>query len=414
MTTLNDRGQTTQLGLLLATVVIMTLLATVQVTVSPNVQSETEYNHAAAVLEDMEGVHADTLAAATTTSPRSTSVRMGSDYPNYVVLMQPPGPTGTLRTTDSHTIALENAKALHPETADYLDGSPITYTTTGLAYDPSYNQYQDAPTTVLRGTTVYEQYDADHEVIAASSVVTGRELQLITTTGDISTTQVRPLLVQSVPLSHSTSTVRVENDGSTPIKLRIQSNLPLENWREMLASELDADTSAGSPATDNDGRFIAELQEDTSTSPHTIVIVLETGVSYQLQTAKVGHKTAKQAAFPNAAVPAEHYLTTPDSTTQIATEEETIPLTVEVRDTFNNGVSGTVVEGTVRTQGSLAEPQRISTTDGTITFRYTAPEITQPTGSVSSQTHRVRFELTTRSGTEATVEFEIDVQNTHN
>lgn len=409
-----DRGQVIQLGFLLAVVVLITLLATLQVTVAPNVQASTEFDHAAAVLEDMQGVGSDTLAAATTPGPKTTVVRMGSNYPNFVVLMQPPGPWGTLRTTDTQTVELTNAEAVRPETADFVDGSTISYETTALEYEPSYNQFENPPTTVVRQTTVYQKTDENQQVVASSDVVSGQQITLITTTGDMDTTRTNPMSLETVALSRSTSTVRVQDDSGSPVTIRIQSELSVETWRQMLGSEIDGDTSAGSPSTDNDGRFIAEIQEDTSTSPSTIEIVMETGVNYQLSAAKVGHLQAEQASFPDSEVPDEQYLTTEMATTQVATEEETIELTVEVRDKFHNGVSEVVVDGTVVTSGSLAQSQRLSTEDGTVTFRYTAPEITQPTSSVSSQTHQVRFELTAGTGQEITVRFDIEVQNTHN
>lgn len=386
-----------------------------QLQLAPQVQQTTEYRHADTVLGELSSVQADSIQAATAGTDHGTTLTVGSDYPNYLVLVQPPGPYGTVSMDSSRTVTIENAEATDSEAAQFLDGDAVTYRTGVLRYDPDYQQYTSAPSIELSNTALYANYSDDTTIVATPDVVAGRRITLVATRGRFSLTTSEPTMLRTDALSASGQSVRVsEADSSSHIKLRLQTSLSLSTWRQLLASEIDADTTAASPASDNDGRFIAELTMDEATSPNTVVVHLESGTTYRLNAALIGYRTGHQAPFNRSQHPDARYLDAETNTDPVVSEENTRELTVRVRDRFHNPGSDVKVTATVLGEGSLDRRGGLSDSDGSVTFQYTAPEITEPQNAKSSETHRVRVRIDGETGPAYAVVFEIDVQNAYN
>ncbi|WP_075937885.1 hypothetical protein [Halosegnis longus] len=409
------RAQATQIGLILAIGSLFSLLLVAQVSLAPQVQSETELRHSSTVLADMQEIQADRGVVADGAGGQASVLRMGDSYPTYLILAQPPGPYGTLDTEDAGRLTVTGATATNPSAADHFAGDPIAGETTALEYTPGYHQY-DAPTTRLAQGVLTEEYGDHAEPIAGGEVVDGRNLNLVWTTGDIATGQTKPLTLRTERLSAADRAIRVEQStDATPIRVRFETTLSERRWRELLAAELDEETTPAAPAYDGDGRYVTGIEKTDG----TLTVSLETGVSYRLDMAKVGWRTGHQPGFPDDSEPEPAYLATDDRTPVVA-EETTTTLTARVADGYANPQPDVPVTASVETDGRLAggatSRDRLSAGDGTVTFEYTAPEITRPTNEASEQTERVRVTLPDASGGDddpRVVVFEIRVQNTH-
>lgn len=407
----DNRGQIAQFGLILAIMVIGITFALAQVTLAPDVRTNTEYTHATAALADMEDLQINALAAASSDAEQGTVVKMGARYPNYVIFIHPPDPTGTIKTTEQETIALRNAEALHSETDDYLDGREITLQSRGLQYEAEYHEYSDAPRLRISPTNVlYAGFSDSQKLINKPSLVDGREIRLTAAAGNLYATKRSPSMMRVSPLSASKTTVRVTNQtAADPVTIQFPTALNETTWRTILAGQLDGDTSAASPRSDGDSQYVAEV----SKSGGELTITFETGVTYNLQMAKIGYKTAEQASLPSGASPNVTYLTSVSDKDPVVVENNTVELTVEVRDAFNNPRSNVKVTASAN-RGNIERTEQFSGVDGTVTFEYEAPEIEADTAVKDSETYQVTTRLRGGSGEQVVVVFNVQVQNSYN
>lgn len=410
----DERGQSNLLGLMLSIVIISSVFVMIQTDVGPSVREEYDYRHASTVLEDFQKIQTNLQVSADAGIRQGTVFHTGGRYPNYVVLVHPPGPSGTLQTTEERVVTLSNARATDPEAQEYLSGSEVRFTTTGLEYTPAYAAYKSAPSTMLVNGVLSHDYAHAREVISSPTVVAGRQLSVTTMTGSFSTTQSSPLLLQIEPLSTTTETTSVTDTGQ-PITLTLQTDLSEDVWREILVAEIDPETSRVSPSTDDDDRYIAAIRLTEGPDLNTLEIYLETGVTYDLQMSRVGVRTGEQVPFAESEAPPTAYMTAVTDRTPILVEQTSTDLVVEVRDSYSNSqprvkVSATVLNG----GGSLDRIEALTTGQGRVTFEYTAPEITASTSDVNEQTAQVRVRIADTAGGQYEVVFEVQIQNTHN
>jgi hypothetical protein len=139
----DSRAITTIIGAIFVFSFIIILLSINQAQVVPQQNSEVEFQHFQDVRSDMVGVQTDILSAARTDTVRYTTVRLGTTYPSRVVAMNPPPPTGTLRTTEEHNIIIQgkNTKEIGTRFLEYqpgyneLDAGVIRYENSVLYLD---------------------------------------------------------------------------------------------------------------------------------------------------------------------------------------------------------------------------------------------------------------------------------------
>lgn len=361
----DDRGQANLIGMVFVIVILLGMLTFAQTHIAPQIRQETEIKHASTVTTDFQGIHGDTISATTTGQRASTVLHMGREYPSSVFLIHPPDPAGRLSTTDPKTIELANVQATNGETADFLDGSTQQYDHQPVRYTPNYNQFRSAGVSVLELGTYYQDFDdTGVDVISDPHLVEGNTIRLAATHGDMATGSSDGKLFQTRPLSASEQTVIVEDTGSRP-EIRIETSLDAGTWRELLADEVDENPS---PLND---RYIVNIKDGGG---DVVVIVLEQDATYEVNTAKLHHKTADQPRAAKSEVPAVAYLTTAQATETTVPADGTKQFTLEVRDRFNNPLPNEAIEATTsHPDSSVDAVTRVSRTDGTVTLIYHAP-----------------------------------------
>ena len=347
----DERGVTVQIGAVLLLGILVVLMSVYQVSVVPDQNGGIEFVHSQDALADVENLRNAILTTASADSTRPVSVTLGTTYPTRTVFVNPPPPTGSLRTAEAGTLALANARATDAETSDYLDGTAdVEYATTSIRYDPGYNVYRNAPTTVYENTLVYNRFPNGANLTeTGQSLIDGRRLNLVVLRGNLSENGLSTT-VDPTAESAAVRTVPVTGEGGNVV-LRVPSSLPESTWRELLEDEMSAT---------GDGYV-----ESVAKTGSEVVITLAAGETYELRSALVGIGTGSTT-------PEAEYITDVRLPDPSVDNDTTHRVVLEVRDRFNNPVSAESVTADAPL-GSFDQSTRDTDEQGRVAFEYTAP-----------------------------------------
>ena len=371
-------------GVMLLVVIGSIAFTMIQLQLAPVAQKQAEAQQFTDVQADFQQFsHAVSTSAHG--SPSSAVIKMGVHYPRYLILVQPPGPTGRLHTGPKTQIELSNVHSPNQDVSDAIQNNEIVYTTAPLIYRPSYTQFQPPPKFVVSGGLVYTKYQGGTTILSDQSFVRGRRISLTALNSSMSVGKRGPLSVQTEPLSASTETVPVTGDG-TSMTLTLHSTLSVTLWEQILSEQYDANN--GGCTYDADTAYVCGITKPTS---DTIRLTFEHRSSsdplvYHLAGSLVGVRSVHQPLATG----------NPDAnyTVHVSMKNPTIPwngsknLVVEVRDRFGNPVSNQVVAAEIVTTGSntghlgqsesttyVEEPTDVN---GQGSFRYTAASDPEP------------------------------------
>ncbi|WP_254862809.1 hypothetical protein [Halovivax gelatinilyticus] len=107
---------------------------------------------------------------------RDVSVSLGTQYESRTMAINPPDPRGTLRsnsTGDPH-VRVQSA-----------DGSEYSFATSFLEYEPGYNEYADAPVTVLEHGLVYAEHGYANVTRDRGGVISENRIVIPLVEGDL-------------------------------------------------------------------------------------------------------------------------------------------------------------------------------------------------------------------------------------
>lgn len=350
-----DRAQTAVIGFALMFGLLVLLLTILQATAVPVWNQGAEFDHNQQVRDDLGRLHDDLLRSAATGRVRSTAVRLGTRYPRRPFLLNPADPSGRLRTTEPGTIRLENLVA-GGEAGHYWTGATRTFSTRHLRYRPDYNEYDNAPTTVYENGVLYDRYGPDRTYsLTAASLVDGRDITLVTLSGSLSASGVRSESVTVQPVSAPQQVTAVEGTG--PVRIRLPTQLDEEAWTDLLADEF----------VGNGGHVYDNVTVAAGDPYDTVTITLEGNQSYDLRMARVRVGSGTGDLGP-------HYLVPASATETRVPVGSSELVTVEVRDRYNNPVSGESVDAAVDGPGAVEPVEATTDEDGHAVFRYTATD----------------------------------------
>jgi len=330
----DDRAVTVQIGAVLLLGFLVISLSLYQATVVPQENRQIEFQHNQRVQSDMQELRNTILGTAATGSSAPVSVELGTRYPTRVVAVNPAPPSGTLSTSSLGNITIENATADdlttdrtdNPETADFWNGTTHNYTTTSLVYQPSYANYDGAPTTVYENGLVYNRFDAGGTTrLTDQSIVSGRRISLVALDGSLSRGGASTLTVDPRAVSVSTRTISISNE-TTDISIVVPTELGVGEWEDAVAQSSE----------------YVEIEDHS----RGVELVFDQGVTYQLKLSKVGVGTGVEETD-------TAYLTSVEDLPENPFAGQTYPFEVESRDKYNNpkvaninasGPPGVVVE----------------------------------------------------------------------
>lgn len=345
-----DRGVSTVVGALLMFGLVMVLLVSLQATAVPAWNKAVEFEHDSRVQNDVSGFHDDILRSSTQRTDYSTTVSLGVRYPTRPFLLNPPDPSGHLRTLANGSVTLSNATA-SGEAGDYLDGTPRSFTTRTVVYRADYNEYRNAPRYLIDNGGLIEQYRDEEFPESEPMLVDGRRITLVLVQGPLSEASVRDASVMTHAVSPSVDTTVVSN-ASSPVEITVPTAAGRSYWQDALGDELDSE-----------GGYVVSLEVTEGEPYNTLRLELQPGVDYRLRTAAVSVGGDHTHGTP-------HYLTRggPDPTTAVGQYRE---VEFVVRDRFTNPVAGVDVRASVVDgPGEVVAVDDTSDDDGTVRFQY--------------------------------------------
>lgn len=393
-----DRAVSVVIGAVLLLGIAVTLLALLQMSAVPVWNKEVEFDHNQAVQDDIKNLRGSVLETAATGASRTTSIDLGTGYPNRVILRNPPPSTGTISTNFRDNITIPNSRLLLDNVSvdgpagNYWNGSVKELMTRAVHYSPKYDQYDSAPATVLENTVVYNVRENASNVsvgLTEQNLVSGKRINLVTINGSLSETQSGSVNVETVPVSAPATTVSVSDDGSGPINITVPTAMPNSTWSRLLEDEYVSN-----------GGFIQDQSFTRGENRSFLHLKFQEGVTYNLRMAKVGLGSSIEEED-------AHYITAVEGNRTSVQEGGSRKLVAEVRDRYNNGVTGVLVNASLRS-GPGSVTQNNSTTDdsGRVSFTYESEEVS---GSVTAE---IVMNISMTPETWENVTFEVEVQDT--
>lgn len=308
----DERGVSEVIGAILVFGLLVVLLGIIQTQAIPAANQQVEFNHNQEVQSDLVSFNEATSDVASEGEPRSVKIQMGTSYPTRLFFLNPPQPGGEIRMAGDESVSIYNVNATDKNTRKYIDGSMEDLSTRRLEYDPTYNEYRSAPVTVLEYGAVYRDFEDTTIIDDESELVRGNTISLTLLNGNLSRGQSTALSLEAQATSAPARTVQIEADETADdIKLNIPSNLGVSEWREMVGGE--------------------EYVEGVGRNGSMIEIRLDSSQSYNLRVPQIG--VGSSVPQPNAT-----YTTRSSSRRLQIGRANTLP--VEVRDRYNNPVSG--------------------------------------------------------------------------
>lgn len=388
-----DRAVSELLGAILVFALLALLLVLAQVTLVPALNQQVEFEHSQRVGGDATDLQSSLTRVSSTGISERVPVELGVSYPNRPLLINPPSVVGTVETGDEYSVTFQNVAVTdNAETADWWDGRDRVVTSRWIRYADQYNEYRNPGEIYIENGVLYRSFDSGETVVFGSGgPIEGRRISLVTVVGDLSAADQGTEALTVTPVSGPAKSVSVTNSaGGDPIRLSFESRLTAADWNDILADEIDP--NPGDP--DND-RYVATVTKTGS----TVTVEMESGVTYDLRLAQVG----VGSNIPDE-VPA--YVTVqPGQNSQVPVTGGQV--VVEVRDRFNNPVSGVAV--TFDAGAGIVFEDEIVTSDAQ--GRATATIEGRPSPTLATVTATIDTDGDGNDDPWETVEFDTEVGN---
>jgi hypothetical protein len=346
------RAAALQVGAILLFGFLVIGLTLYQATVVPNQNEGIEFDHNQQVQQSLQELRNGILrtAAAERTSP--TTVPLGTRFPQRIVAVNPPPSSGRVATGSGGSVTLTNATAINDETADYWNGTNRTRPTRLLSYDPDYSLYQAAPRTVYDDTVVYNDFGERQRAVTDQRLLEGNLIYVVALNGSLGQSGTQATSVSPTPVSASDRTVAINGSDLT---IQVSTALSESEWERLLEDQYEV----------NGGRIDGNAAGVTVTGG-TLTVDLLSDRTYRLRMAKVGIGSGVTDTT-------AQYLTVVDGADSV-TASGTRRIVLEVRDGYNNPVSGVPVEAAVDGQGSIRPTRGVSDGQGQVIYEYDAPD----------------------------------------
>ncbi|WP_152419372.1 hypothetical protein [Halobiforma nitratireducens] len=173
----DERGVTVQVGAVLLLAILMTALVMYQLNVVPAENQQIEYNHNERVTGDLIDLRSAIATSGETNTPRPVSIALGSQYETRTFTVNPPHPRGTIES-----VPADGAVSISGNDITDLDDLETHY----LVYEPHYNEYTGAPTTVLEHTLLYNDFEGTNLSVADQMMIGDNSVFIPLVDGDLS------------------------------------------------------------------------------------------------------------------------------------------------------------------------------------------------------------------------------------
>ncbi|WP_226479350.1 hypothetical protein [Natrinema amylolyticum] len=246
----DERAVTVQIGAVLLLAIVFAALALYQVNAVPaeNQAIESEHN------QQVQGELQDLRNAGTDGGSESVSVTLGTRYPTRTFLTNPPNPTGSLETGETGTVRIDNADVTGTYTGDPGTVLETDHETRTLRYEPSYNEYRDAPTTRIEHGFAFNAFDDASIALTDQPLIDGERITVVLVEGDLSTT------VDTGTVSGPTDPIALESTGDN-IEIEVPTASPTA-WNEAIGTDFGTDQEKARVTDYAAGQLTTELEDD--------------------------------------------------------------------------------------------------------------------------------------------------------
>ena len=318
----DERGVSEVLGAILVFGILVVLLATIQTQAVPAQNQEIEFQHTLEVQGDFAQYHQAASQVTANGNEQSTAIKTGTDYPSRLLFFNPPAVQGSVRTTDSEPVQIENIEStgeVDDRIDPNIDDDKIELDSRSLEYEANYNELKQDPTIRYEYGILYTNYGDGTTVQNQGSIIDGTDINLIFQAGDYAETSTAEQSIDVQPVSAPARSVPIESsDDSNPIIIELPSALPEEQWNDLYGSS-------------------DSVQDITKTSPDTVRIKLDPSKDYSLRMSRIGLEKDVQR-------PDGYYIVPAGDKTKSVSEGGTTNVKYEVRDEYNNPVSNVTVD----------------------------------------------------------------------
>lgn len=165
----SERVVSTVIGFVLIFGIIIVSFSVYQAEIVPQQNSEVEFDHLQEIESDLIKLRSSISQTGQTDVRRTTSVRLGTQYPARIFALNPTDPRGSLETSDSHNITIID------------DGISMNLSTRFIKYEPDYYEIPSRPI-YYENSVLYRQADdpviiEDQNIVREESPVTMTVLQ---------------------------------------------------------------------------------------------------------------------------------------------------------------------------------------------------------------------------------------------
>jgi FlaG/FlaF family flagellin (archaellin) len=335
--TADERGVSEVVGAILVFALLVALLGIIQSQAVPSQNKEIEFQHNIEVQGDFVQFHQTASSVAAEGSERSVAFQTGTGYPSRLLFFNPPRVRGSVETTQSEDIIIDQVQSTDGEVNEYISqGSSratqtnrLRLTTRRLVYQANYNEIQNNPTTRYEYGILYDDFENGGQIVEnRGTVIDGTSINLLILEGDsaVTSTTETSLPVQPVSAPARSVTVTGTVDGGTrqPIVLHIPSKLDVNKWNDEYGGATNVRPIVKSSLVDG---VKITLEPGTVSNPK----------QYNLRMSKI-------AVESGVTKPDAHYLVPVDPGVTSAGVGQPATIEYEVRDEFNNPVAGENVQ----------------------------------------------------------------------
>ncbi|PSQ39627.1 hypothetical protein BRD07_08555 [Halobacteriales archaeon QS_9_68_42] len=383
----DERGVSEVMGAILVFGILIVLLGIIQTQAVPAQNQEVEFKHNQEVQGDFAELQQSVSESVRDGNRRSVSFSLGASYPSRLLFINPPDPSGAVRSTDAQTaeFVAQGGDIQSPEgqvderIQNVNTPGELSFELRSLVYEPNYNEYQNPPSLVSEYGVMYLNSSDSSVVVEDRAVVDGTTISLVSTAGDFdrSSAATRPLGVDAAPAP--TTTVPIQHGTPGPnnfIELTLPTRLGQEQWDSIVSGQSNV-VDANVDATANE--VTLELRsQDGSGNP----------IEYELE-------VPRYEVDNSAPSPSPTYVTFSGGSTKSITPGQPVEVSAEVRDRFNNPIPGQEVEFELVSSGATetvtSDAQGIATAEfpsppagSTTTVNVDAASISDPTLGQSS------------------------------
>ena len=276
----DGRAQSTLVGAILLFAILIIAFSSYQAFVVPNQNAEVEFNHNSEVQTDMQDLRNSLLDVRSVqridegrytivSEHRPTRVRLGTQFPERLIALNPPAPSGTLRTEASESeFRIENAAVndaeidgeFHEDPSKLLGADPdVDLGTNFVLYRPGYSEYQDPPTTVLEHSLLYNEFQNTELSIRQQKLIQPRtnRLNIVLFQGGISQSGSQAVTLDPETLDGPTASVPIEGDDIT---VQVPTRSP-EIWEETIDDLDGVDFETEPDPEDTEVRLVLSDEE---------------------------------------------------------------------------------------------------------------------------------------------------------